>query len=117
MLDETVLVDTLVRTVKVLVLTLHSLERDCFEWMMLQSCVQLHCCGNLCEFTILESKQMSESYSANCQDSFLCPAKIRHSLLDAVKQTKHQKTTQAKKYTIFLGHTGQDGTASNFAAF
>jgi hypothetical protein len=60
---------------------------------------------------------MSESYSANCQDSFLCPAKIRHSLLDAVKQTKYQKTTWAKTYTIFLGHTGQDGTASNFAAF
>jgi hypothetical protein len=115
--DETVLVDTLVRTVKVLVLTLHLLERDRFEWMMLQSCVQLRCCGNLREFTILESKRMSESYSAICQDSFLCPAKIRHSLLDAVKQTNHQKSTQAKKYTIFLGHTGQDGTASNFAAF
>jgi ankyrin repeat protein len=26
-------------------------------------------------------------------------------------------TTQAMKYTVFLGHTGQDGTASNFAAF
>jgi hypothetical protein len=111
--DETVLVETLVRTVKALVLTLHSLERDRFEWMMLQSCVQLRCC----EFTILESKRMSESYSANFQDSFLCPHKIRHSLFDAVKQTKHQKKTQAKKFTIFLGHTGQDGTASNFAAF
>jgi hypothetical protein len=122
--DETVLVDTLVRTVKVLVSTLHSLERDRFEWMMLQSCVQLHCscvqlhcCDNPLEFTILESKRTSESYLANCQDSFLCPAKIRHSLFEAVKQTKHQKTTQAKKYTIFLGHTGQDSTASNFAAF
>jgi hypothetical protein len=152
--DETVLADTLARTVKVLVWTLHLLERDRFEWMMVESCVQLRCCGNLREFQILESKRMSESDSANCQDSFLCPAKIRHSLLDAVdvlsasqdatanvsqalaqssssnqcsmnlilelgksEQTKHQKPTQAKKYTIFLGHTGQDSTASNFAAF
>jgi hypothetical protein len=36
---------------------------------------------------------------------------------EQIKETKHQKTTQAKKYTIFLGHTGQDNTASNFAAF
>jgi hypothetical protein len=155
--DETMLVDTLVRTVKVLVWTLHLLERDRFEWMTVESCVQLRCCGNLREFQILESKRMSESDSANCQDSFLCPAKMRHSLLDAVdvlsasqdatanvsqalaqssssnqlsmnlilelgksehiKQTKHQKPSQAKKYTIFLGHTGQDSTASNFAAF
>jgi hypothetical protein len=118
--DETVLVDTLVRTVKVLVSTLHSLERDRFEWMTVESCVQLRCCGKLREFQILESKRMSDSDSAEivpCQNSFLCPAKIRHSLLDAVKQTKHQKPTQAKKYTIFLGHTGQDSKASNFAAF
>jgi GTPase SAR1 family protein len=155
--DETVLVNTLVRTVKVLVLTLHSLERDRFEWMTVQSFVQLRCCGKIDEFPILESKRMSESYSANCQDSFLCREKRRHSLLDAVdvlsasqkatanvshspaqssgsnqpsmnlllelgksehiKQTKHQRTTQAMKYTVFLGHTGQDGTASNFAAF
>jgi hypothetical protein len=55
--------------------------------MTVQSCVQLRCCGNLREFQILESKRMSESDSAEiapCQDSFLCPAKIRHSLLDAV---------------------------------
>ncbi len=85
--DETVLVDTLVRTVKVLVSTLHSLERDRFKWMTVESCVQLRCRGNLHEFTILESKRMSESYStkiAPCQDSFLCHAKERHSLLDAV---------------------------------
>jgi TPR repeat protein/GTPase SAR1 family protein len=85
--DETVLVDTLVRTVKVLVSTLHSLERDRFKWMTVKSWVQLHCCGNLREFQILESKRMSESDSAEiapCQESFLCPAKIRHSLLDAV---------------------------------
>ena len=77
--DETVLVDTLVRTVKVLVLTLHSLERDCFKWMTVKSWVQLHCCDNLHEFLILESKYMCESDSAEigpCQDSFLCPAKI-----------------------------------------
>eukprot|EP00544_Gedaniella_sp_CCMP2646_P003851 CAMPEP_0202497498 /NCGR_PEP_ID=MMETSP1361-20130828/23002_1 /ASSEMBLY_ACC=CAM_ASM_000849 /TAXON_ID=210615 /ORGANISM="Staurosira complex sp., Strain CCMP2646" /LENGTH=63 /DNA_ID=CAMNT_0049129117 /DNA_START=1 /DNA_END=189 /DNA_ORIENTATION=- len=61
--DETVLVDTLVRTVKALVSTLHLLERDRFGWTMLQSCVQLRCCGSLREFTILESKRMSESYS------------------------------------------------------
>jgi hypothetical protein len=86
--DATVLVDTLVRTVKVLVSTLHSLERDRFKWMTVQSCVQLHSCGNLHEFQILESKQMSESYSAEipaCQDSFLCHAKVRHSLMDAVQ--------------------------------
>jgi GTPase SAR1 family protein len=86
--DETVLKDTLVRTVKDLVSTLHSLERDRFMWMTVQSCVQLDCCNNLREFRILESKRTSESYSAKiapCQDSFLCHTKVRHSLLDAVQ--------------------------------
>jgi hypothetical protein len=113
--DETVLVDTLVRTVKILVSTLHSLERDRFEWMTVESCVQLRCCGNLREYTILESKRMSESYSTNYHDSFLCHAKVWHSLSDSVVDVL--SATQAKKYTIFLGHTGQDVTASNFAAF
>jgi hypothetical protein len=86
--DETVLVNTLVRTVKDLVLTLHSLERDRFEWMTVQSFVQLHCGDNLHEFMILESKRMSESYPeeiAPCQDSFLCHAKVRHFLFNAVQ--------------------------------
>jgi hypothetical protein len=57
--DEIVLVDTLVKTMKVLVSTLHSLERDRFKRMTVQSFVQFHRCGNLHEFQILESKRMS----------------------------------------------------------